>query len=445
MIGYIIKRDGRIVPFRKDKIIFAIYQAAVAVGGRDRSIAESIAEDVAAALEKRYEQENRQYPTVEEVQDTVEKVLIEHGHARTAKAYILYRYEHTLKRQGRRSLTYSSENIPYKKLWEALTWSIDKGCMSLQDIRGTIESGNFTELIKISEDFYKQEIENALSLIREYEDKLKVIIIAGPSSSGKTTTTKKIAEYLETENRTLVPINVDNYFYDKDSHPQSPEGDYDYETPQALDLELFNKHLSDLLSGREIDVPFYNFKKGQRDGSSGTLSVKKGDILLIDCLHGLYEPLTESVPDEKKFKLYIETLSQIKEESGRFIRWADIRMLRRMVRDMQFRGYNPKETLLHWYLVRRSELRYIIPQLPEADAIVNSFLPYELPILKSRLEGYIRDFSRELKDNPERQDAYSRTLRVLRMFREIPSWTDESAVPNRSLLREFIGGSDYTY
>ncbi len=443
MIEKIVKRDGRVVPFNREKITFAILQAAIAVGGRDRKEAERVTDDVIKMLEARGNASS--YPTVEEVQDLVEKALIERGHAKTAKAYILYRYEHALRRQGKKSLTYSSENIPYRKLWEALSWSVDHGCVTLSELENIIRRNEFVELIEESEKFYKSEIDEAVKRIRERLDEIKIVIVAGPSSSGKTTTTIKIGEALKEDGVRFVPINVDNYFFDLDNQPMDSTGDYDYETPQALDLGLIRKHLARLIDGQSIDIPRYNFRTGKREGISATLSLKKGDVILIDSLHGMFPEMTEGIPEEKKFKIYIETLSQIKDKNYRFVRWADIRMLRRMVRDMQFRNYGPEKTVAHWHLVRRSELRYIISKLRDAHVIVNSYLGYELPILKSRVGNCFSKFAEKFRDDPDRQDAYERSVRVMELLNEIPEWKDESVVPKNSLLREFIGGSVYKY
>jgi uridine kinase len=447
MITHIVKRDGRMVPFDREKITFAILRAAVAVGGRDRSIAEGITDQVVELLEQRYREPDGRnessHPTVEEVQDLVEKTLIENGHARTAKAYIVYRYEHTLKRVGKESLTYSSDNVPYRKLWAALSWAVDHQCYSLAGIREYVESGRYPELVQASEEFYREEIRNASEYISERLDEIRVMIIAGPSSSGKTTTTKKVAESIP--DRRLVPINVDNYFFDLDTHPTDPRGDYDFETPQALDLALINQHLEQLLAGKTVEVPYYNFKSGNREGVAEELKLGPTDIVLIDSLHGFHEPMTEAVPPENKFKLYIETLGQVKDDTGRFVRWTDVRMLRRMVRDMQYRNYSPERTLHHWYLVRRAELRYIVSKLKTADVIVNSFMPSELPIMRRRLAHYFPEFIKNLGGDLEKSDALDRANRINALFASIPDFDGENAVPADSLLREFIGGSSYTY
>lgn len=443
MIDRIVKRDGRVVPFNRDKITFAVLSAAVAVGGRDRAAAERVTDEVIRLLERRSVPGS--IPTVEEVQDLVEKALIERGHARTAKAYILYRYEHALKRAGRRSLTYSADNIPYEKLWEALSWAVDHGSVRLAEIAAAVREGRFAGLVQAGERFYARELDAAAEAIRERLGELALVIVAGPSSSGKTTTTLKIEERLAAGGSSFVPINVDNFFLDLVEHPRDPRGDYDFETPQALDMAAIGDALRRLLDGQRVELPFYNFKTGRREGSSGSLHLEPGQILLIDSLHGFHPEMTESVPEERKFRLYIETLSQVKDAGGQFLRWADIRLLRRMVRDMQFRNYSPAQTIQHWHLVRRSELRYIVPRLAQADSIVNSFLPFELPIMKRRLGDLFPGFIEAFAADPERSDALDRARRIHQMFEELPPWSDESVIPADSLLREFIGGSRYNY
>jgi uridine kinase len=443
MIDNIIKRDGRIVPFDRNKITLAILSAAIAVGGRDRETAEKVTDDVIELLLQR--QEANTYPTVEEVQDLVEKVLIERGHAKTAKAFIIYRYEHALKRAGRESLTYSSENIPYQKLWNALVWGVDHGCFSLVQIRALIEEGRYAAFVPVCEEFFQSEIDEAVRKLLERINDLRVVIVSGPSSSGKTTTTMKLDRMLKKQGYRLVTLNVDNYYFDLKDQPRDSTGDYDYETPQAIDLELISEHLDDLFKGKTVHIPRYNFKTGKREGIFGKLTLKSKDIILIDSLHGMYEQMTESITEHQKFKLYVETLSQIKDGEGRFVRWTDIRMLRRMVRDMQFRNYSPRQTLMHWHFVRRSELRYIIPNISKAHFVMNTFLPYELPILKNRLGHLFQGFIEEFRGDHNRADALERAQRIHGILHMIPPWQDEDVVPHDSLLREFIGGSSYSY
>ena len=276
--------------------------------------------------------------------------------------------------------------------------------------------------------FYERELDAAVEKILARRDELKVVIIAGPSSSGKTTTTIKVREKLAAAGITTVPLAVDNYFFDLEVHPKIGDDDRDFETPQALDLALIDRHLDSLVNGRSIVVPRYDFTTGKRSGDSGTCALGEDQVLLIDSLHGLFPEMTRSVAEERKFRLYMETLSQMKGADGRFLRWADIRMLRRVVRDMLFRNYSPRDTIRHWHLVRRSELRYIVPELRRAHAVVNSFLPYELPIMKSRVEEYLPALIEQFAANPEMQDALERTLRVRGRLRAAASGA-ESVFP----------------
>lgn len=443
MFKKLVKRDGRVVLFDKEKITMAVLQAAVAVGGRDRGTAEKITEIAVTELkENKY---RKSYPTVEEIQDLVERALIKEGHAKTAKAYIVYRYEHELKRMGRQSLTYSSDNIPYKKLWNTLNWSVNNNCVYLNQINEYMEKGCFHELVNISERFYSSEINNALDEILKRKTDLKIIIIAGPSSSGKTTTTLKLREGLKKNSINTIMLNIDNYFYDLSMHPKDSKGDYDFETPQAIELELLKQHVNELYNGRTIKSPVYNFKTGKRESSTIEIKPGKNDIILIDSLHGMYNEMTEGIPDKSKFKLYIETLSQVKDNNNRYIRWADIRLLRRIVRDRSFRNTNPDNTIIHWHYVRRSELRYIVSRIKNTDAVVNSYLAYELPVMKYKIGSFFEDFIKGHEKTQDNIDAVERAKRLSLLFTQIKEWKDENIIPGNSLLREFIGNSIYKY
>lgn len=437
-LSKIIKRDGRVVPFNREKIVFAIYRAAVAVGGRNRKLAEAVADDVVAMLKRH--NSSLTYPTVEEVQDIVEKCLIERGHAKTAKAYIIYRYEHELKRRGKDSLTYSRDNIPYRKLWEALSWAVDHNCSTIQDLNTYVRRGQLAPLIQASEAFYQAELANAFAKIEERIHYIRLLIVAGPSASGKTTTLHKLALRLKALGKKFITLEIDNYFFDLEQHPQDPAGDYDFETPQALDLALVNQHLHQLLKGETIKAPQYNFKTGKRTLNAKALSLPADGLVLIDSLHGLYPEMTAGIDEAKKFRLYIETLAQLKDHSQQFVRWADLRLLRRMVRDLNFRNYNPTQTILHWHHVRRAELRYIISRLKSADAIVNTWLAYELPFLKRRLASFFKDFLKSYHNQPDFEDALQRALRIAALFKEVRAASDENLIPSSSLFREFIGG-----
>jgi uridine kinase len=443
-IQRVIKRNGTVVTFNPDRITNAIYRAAVAVGGRDRSIAESLTQQVIEYL--RQVVPPGEIPTVEDVQDVVEKILIENGHARTAKTYILYRYEQSRRRRSKISArNRDSQNIPYRKIWEVLTWSVDHCVHTVGHLNERIGRGEFPDIVRESDAAYEEDIAAAADLITERRDEVKIVIIAGPSSSGKTTTTIKLGERLKRAGLSLVALNIDNYFFDLEMHPKDEYGDYDFETPQALELDLINQHLVDLLAGKQIRVPYYDFKSGKRTDQTTPMGIGPGEIVLIDSLHGLYGAMTEGVPDTSKFKLYIETLLQMKGDDGRFVRWTDLRLMRRMVRDASHRAYDPRQTLTHWHYVRSSEMRHIIPYINTTDYIVNGALAYELPVMRPRLIGHFGQWVKDFRHDPDRQDAWMRARRVHALLQTITPVEDDSPIPPTSHLREFIGGSCYTY
>ena len=443
-IKSVVKRSGAIVPFNPDRISNAIYRAAVEVGGRDRSIAEGLARQVVQMLEAKTPPDH--IPTVEEIQDVVEKVLIENGHAKVAKAYILYREEHARLRRERASQeSRPSQNVPWAKLWYALDWAVSHGLNTITGLNERIAGGEFPEIVRESDAAYNEDTENAAEMILARRNELKVVIITGPSSSGKTTTTIKVGLRLKRMGFSLVTLNVDNYFHDLALHPKDEFGDYDFETPQALDLALINQHLVRLIAGEEVLIPFYDMKTGRRYNDRTPMKLGPNDIILIDSLHGLYPDMTLGVPNDKKFKLYLEPLLQMKGPDGQYVRWSDLRLIRRMLRDRVHRAYDPRRTLEHWHYVRSSEMRNIIPHINESDYIVNTGLPYELPLYRPRLLDQFAEWEAQYVNDPLRQDAYSRAKRVHAILQAVTPVEDDSPVPADSVLREFIGGSCYEY
>jgi len=443
-IRHVVKRTGAIVPFNQERITNAIYRAAVAVGGRDRSIAERLSDQVVAMLEEITPPGH--IPIIEEIQDVVEKVLIENGHARTAKAYILYRDERARQRKERaRRSARSYENIPWRKIWEVLDWAVDHNLHTFERLNARVARGGFSEIVRETDRAYNEDITTASEIIRERRGSVRIVIMAGPSSSGKTTTTIKLSHLLKKMGLSLVPLTVDNYFFDLELHPKDEFGDYDFETPQALDLELVNEHLGRLIAGQKVLIPYYDFKTGRRHDAQTPMKIGPNDVILIDSLHGLFPPMTQSVDNELKFKLYIEPLLQMKGPDGEYVRWTDLRLMRRMERDATHRAYDPQQTLEHWHYVRSSELRHIIPYVNTTDYIVNSGLPYELPIMRARLFGHFQRWVEQYEEDPLREDAFMRAERVYNLLRAITPVEDDSAIPPDSLLREFIGGSCYEY
>lgn len=441
-IDSIIKRTGETVSFDRNKIAIAVYKAGASIGHHDRELADAVTSKVVAAVAATYS--NDLPPTVENIQDIVERVLVKSSHAKAAQvaiAYNAYRHE----RAKIRTLSESAgiDNIPYKLMWNALDWNVEHGCHTVGNLNEIVRSAGLPELIAAAESSFDSMIEGAAKSILERRSELRFVIVAGPSSSGKTTTTMKLLEHLEAHDVHVIPMPLDNYFFDLELHPKDEFGDYDFETPEALDLRLINQHLAEIDGGRPVEMPTYDFKTGKRTGETTRFEPEPGSLVLLDNLHGLYGGLTESVEAERKFKIYIETVSQLKNDTGQYIRWTDIRLLRRMLRDSQFRAYPPEKTILHWHYVRRSELKHIIPNQGSADFKVNSALPYELPFLKHRLAEYLPDFIEKWRGNEKRLDGYIRARRIQDLLESVDGVADDSIVPPTSLLREFLGGSAY--
>jgi uridine kinase len=438
-IRQILKRNGRVVPYDRERVIVAIYKAAASIGGHDRPLSEGLATQVERILFSTYSDEDP--PTVEDIQDVVERVLIKNGHAATAKSYIVYRHERARMRvrRARDDVQY----IPYKTMWQMLDWAVENDCQSVARLNAAVDEGRLPQLVAAADDRYESILDQAARAILDRRDELRFIIVAGPSSSGKTTTTHKIAERLERAGVHVIPMSLDNYFFDLEMHPKDEFGDYDFETPEAMDLPLVNEHLAQLDMGQGVDMPRYDFKGGKRVAETTRFDPGRGTLVLLDTLHGLYGGLTEKVPATRKFKIYIETIGQLKGNDGRYVRWTDVRLLRRMIRDSKHRGYSPERTLLHWHYVRRSELKHIIPFQGTADFVVNSSLAYELPFLRRHLGDVFGPFLEQHRGDDQHLDGVMRAERIHRLLESLSPVTDDSIVPPTSLLREFIGGSAY--
>ncbi|HET9888465.1 MAG TPA: ATP cone domain-containing protein [bacterium] len=435
----IVKRDGTLAPFNVEKITVAIYKAAAAVGGHDRALSERLSRQVVEALSIPYSESEP--PTVEDIQDLVERTLIKNGFADTAKAYILYRHERARMRKSRDE--HKLELVPYKAMWHALDWAVEHECETVAKLNALVRAGRQQQLIEKSEERYEGILDAAARAILERRNDLRFVIVAGPSSSGKTTTTLKLSERLEREGISVIPMALDNYFFDLEKHPKDASGDYDFETPEAMDLPLLNEQLATLNRGDAIEMPTYDFKLGLRTPRTTRFAPSSSSLILLDTLHGLYDGLTASVPEERKFRIYIETISQLKTPEGRYVRWTDIRLLRRMIRDSMHRSYSPERTILHWHYVRRSELKHIIPHQSRADFVVNSSLAYELPVLKKRLFHFFPEFLKKWGKDEKRVEEVIRAERIHRLLDSLAAIEDDALIPQGSLLREFIGGSSY--
>ncbi len=386
-------------------------------------------------------------PTREYIQDTVEKELKDIGEIEVAEGYMIYR-------EGRRKihfrdiseLQFTRDGVPRDHVRRVLEWNIDNDCDSVFALNNWILGRNgrdFRDLIRLAEERFRDDILDTAQKILDLKRVVSVVVIAGPSCSNKTTTTVIIGNELKKEKLRFRQLNVDDYFFDLAQQPKDEFGDYDFEMPEAIDMELLNRQLEDLLQGREIQKPKYNFKKGRRDGSE-PFHLEEGEIILIDCLHGLYRNLTAAVPQNKKFRIYIESMNVIRDINGAWTRWADVRMMKRMIRDSRHRGYSTDQTLAHWPYVRKGELKHIIPYIFSTDSVINAGLPYELSVLKFALKDLLpgTEFVHRLRGEG-RLDPYVRGLRVHSLLATVEEFGTWDWIPNTSPIREFIGGSSY--
>jgi len=443
-ITHVIKRSGAVVPFNQERIANAIYRAVVAVGGRDKETAKALSVQVVEILNQKFSAKIT--PHIEDIQDVVEKVLIKNGHDEVTKEFILYRDEASKRREAEaRHHSKQNENIPWAKIWRNLDWAVSHNLHTVEALNERIARGEFAQIVHESENFYEDDVSLAAELIIERLDSLRMVMISGPSSSGKTTTTIKVEQKLVKKGFKFKVLNVDHYFFDLELHPKDEFGDYDFETPQALDLQLINEHLLKLSNGEKVLIPSYDFKTGTRKLNVTPMKLEEDELLLIDSLHGLYPDFSKDIPLDKKFKLYLEPLLQMKGPNGKYIRWTDIRLIRRMLRDSVHRAYNPQQTLEHWHYVRSSEMRNIIPYNSSADYIISSGMPYELPLYTHLLLNSFAEWEKKFEGDPLKADAYERSARVYKVLKDITPVADNSPVPDDSVMREFIGGSRLDY
>jgi uridine kinase len=288
------------------------------------------------------------------------------------------------------------------------------------------------DAILLSESLHEKKIAQLADNIAK-DKNVKVVLIAGPSSSGKTTFAKRLGFQLRLNGLKPVTISVDNYFVEREQNPKDEYGNYDFECIEALDIDLFNKHLVQLLNGEEILVPTFDFTDGHKKYNGETMKLADDEILVIEGIHCLNDRLTSSIPKEQKYKIYISALTVLNIDYYNRISTTDTRLIRRIVRDNQFRGYSAIHTIKMWYSVNRGEERYIYPFQEEANTMFNSSLIYELGVLKNYALPLLEEID---NTQPEYAEA-TRLIRLLSYFEPIP----EDAIPKTSLLREFIGGS----
>ncbi len=313
------------------------------------------------------------------------------------------------------------------------------GISNVGELNEAVEQRRTPTLINVAEALHDKKIANISNEIshRRSEGGAKVVLVAGPSSSGKTTFTKRLGIQLMTNLLRPAMISLDDYFVDRHLTPRDEKGDYDYESIHALDLELFNAHLAALLRGETVELPTYNFSAGTREFRGNTLKLGDDDVLLIEGIHGLNPELTASVPAWQKYKVYVSALTTLSIDDHNWVPTTDNRLLRRIIRDHKYRGTSAVDTLRRWPSVRRGEERWIFPYQENADSTFNSSLIFELGVMRRYAEELLRNVPADL---PEYSEAY-RLRTFLRYFTPIDSQT----IPPTSLLREFLGGSSFHY
>ena len=332
---------------------------------------------------------------------------------------------------------------PQPKLFKAFTDYIDfNKIIRLGDVgklNQAIRAGYAPLLINVVEALHnKYFTQIADEITRRYHaGGSRVVLIAGPSSSGKTTSSKRLAIQLITNYIAPKVIELDNYFVDRNHTPRDENGDYDYESLYALDLEQFNKDVTDLLAGKEVPMPTFNFKTGEREYLGNTLKLEQGDILLMEGIHGLNPELTRHIPDEQKFRVFVSALTTLSIDDHNWIGTYDNRLLRRIIRDYQYRGSNAQQTIQRWASVRRGEDKWIMPFHENADAMFNSSLLFEL----SAIKNYALPILQQVPSNTPEYAEATRLIKFLSYFEPL----DEKDIPSTSLLREFLGGSSFHY
>ena len=302
----------------------------------------------------------------------------------------------------------------------------------VSDLNRRIDEGKIKELIQISEALHESKIVEIAEMITK--QKKRIILIAGPSSSGKTTFAQRLCIQLRVHGLKPLYLGTDDYFLEREQTPLDEYGEKDYENLSAVDIDLFNDNMNDLLAGKEVDLPIFNFLTGHKELGKRKTRIKGSQPIVIEGIHALNEALTPKIAEEEKFKIYISPLIQLNIDNHNRIITTDHRMLRRMVRDFKYRGYSAQNTINTWPKVRAGEDKNIFPFSNQADVVFNSVHLYEISVLKKYAKPLLEEITR---DEPEYADAH-RLLNFLRFFRTVD---DDSAIANNSIIREFIGGS----
>ena len=325
-----------------------------------------------------------------------------------------------------------TSNKLFHTLDESREWSKMLGIGTIGSLNDAIAAGRGQEIMLLQEALMEQKIGNLAAQIAS-DDKKKFVMIAGPSSSGKTSFANRLSIQLIAKGRKPHPLSLDDYYVDRELCPKHPDGSFDFECLESIDVKLFNEDMNRLLKGEAVDMPSFNFKTGKREYRGRKLTLGADDILVIEGIHGLNDRLSQLIPPEHKFKIYISALTQLNIDEHNPLSTTDERLIRRIVRDARTRGTNAMETIAMWPSVRKGERENIFPFQEQADVMFNSALVYELAVLKVYAEPLLFGIER---DCPEYLEA-KRLLKLLDYFLPMPA----DGIPNNSLLREFVGGS----
>jgi len=327
---------------------------------------------------------------------------------------------------------YVDQVLLYHVFGETKNWDRLMKISYVGDMNDMIETGEYKEIIQISEALHEKKIAQIADMITKR--KKRIVLISGPSSSGKTTFARRLIVQLRVNGLEPLYLGTDDYFVERGETPKDENGEPNFEDIEALDIELFNRDMNALLRGDEVDLPTFDFLSGTKVFGKRITRAKKGQPIIIEGIHGLNRQLTEDIPDEEKFKIYISPLTQLNIDEHNRIPTTDARMLRRMVRDYRFRGHSAQSTIRSWPKVRKGEDKNIFPYNGEADVFFNSVHIYELNVLKKYAEPLLLRITRE---EPE----YSEAVRMLKFLQYFKTIEDDSMIVNNSIIREFIGGS----
>ncbi|MDD5091881.1 MAG: ATP cone domain-containing protein [Candidatus Wallbacteria bacterium] len=445
-IKEVLHSDGRTELFDIHKTEKVLWGVIKQIKGFNR---EKFLQDVMPFIVARYQGFAYSNITTRQINELIIDALEEGGHDATLEAYLVFTAQKSLVKSKRLS-AWINLGVPYQVIFDTAVICGINNCLTLDHLAEIgKDPSHIKHLMQTFESNYKMQLSMAAHKVKErISEGARVIIVAGPSSSNKTSTTLWLTRLLKEEHGldiNLYPLHVDDYFKNRDEFPIDKFGDPDYESPDALKIGLIDQHIRGLVDGREIEKPIYDFKTSSQVGTE-KVKISSDSIVLIDCLHGLTPEITASTPDELKIKVYIECMPILlydekyknpSEFRNLFSRWTDWRIMRRSVRDDQSRGTNPYQTFGHWHYVRKWELRSLIPYLIDVDITINSYNPAEIYYFRAYLWDKLDKIIEGLKAE-NRPDGVTRATRVKKLLEKIPPFSDTSIIPLDSPLLEFI-------